>query len=227
MIRKAATRVSRLIFPLILLSACGGESPTEDVTSSVRPVGDGPRGYYAGAFPCDGCPGIDVGLLLHDDGYFFLRQHYRAGSASKMSTATVIGRWMWFADDGLLVLQARGPERRFRVPEPDIIEMFYGSDEDYRLARTARPADFPGSLPLTGMLEPQGNAMIFSECLAGLVTPVKASDFEPYRRQMRRAGNPEGAIYAEFDGEYAWSEDGDPQSVTIRQFGTVRPGQTC
>ncbi len=210
---------------LSLLSACGGEIPgTVEMTSD----DPGPIGFFTGTFPCDGCPGITAEVLLHEDGYFFSRQEYLSGSAGTLSTASAMGRWAWFADDDLLVLQARGPERRFSMPETGVLEMIAQTGGDHRVYKSVRPDDFPGSLSLIGMLERRGDMTFFSECATDLETPVETgAEYQLYIRQLRRAGNPQGPVYAELDGEYGWSAEGSPASLAIRRFGTIRPDRRC
>jgi len=220
--------IGRLLLPVTLfLAACGGDPVPAGPEAEPDP-GPGPSGFYAGVFPCDGCPGNSVELLLHDNGYFFSRQDFRSGSAGTVSVATSLGRWLWFADDELLVLQSRGPERRFRMPSPDVLTMEAFAGGDHRLEQAVQPADFPGPTALSGTMEQRGDVVVFSECITGLSTPVEPGvEFNQYLRHRRRAGSPEGPLFAEFDGEYRWSSDGDPVSLIIRRFDTVRPGRSC
>ena len=209
----------------VLIAACSGDPAGDRVEALPDP---GPIGFYAGVFPCDGCPGINAELLLHRNGYFFNRQDYRSGTADTVSVTTSIGRWLWFADDELLVLQSRGPERRFRMPALTVLMMETFSDEDYRLDKAAQPADFPGTIALSGMMEQRGEQTVFRECITGLSTSVEpGAGFNQYLRHRRRAGNPAGGLYTEFDGEYTWSGAGDPASLVIRRFDTARPDRSC
>lgn len=208
-----------------LLTACG-EGGLPDAVDLPEPKG--PMGFYSGAFPCDGCPGIMVEIYLHNDGYFFGRQEYLSGSAGTRSSASSMGRWLWFADDELLVLQARGPERRFTMPVPGVLELTTQLGGDHRVFQGDKPAEFPGTLALTGTLERRADTTVFAECVTGLETAVgTGSEYDLYQRQLRRAGNPEGPVYAELDGEYLWADDGKPASLVIRKFGTIRPDRSC
>lgn len=185
-------------------------------------------GVYAGVFPCDGCAGIEVSLWLRSDARFFFRQHYPADQTREASNAYSFGRWHAVVDGDAIELVGEGPRRTFESAGTESLLMRTHSTLEHRLTRQPATTDFTDIIRVTGVMQLQGDGASFSECLTGYVVPVsKRGEFARFQHQYRSVIAKGKPAFVEFDGRYAWSAEGAPQSLTIEKFVTIRADGSC
>jgi len=210
---------------LVVAAACGKDT---------GPAGDAPPpapppGVYAGTYPCDGCPGIDVALWLRDDGTFLLEQRYRAAAESAPPPSPpshALGNWNWRADVEVLELSSGGPERVFDR-EGDALIQRTSSSAEHRLDRDPARVRIDASLWLRGTIRQAGDGYRFRECRTSLEAPVAAGgEYRRFHNQYRNIvlGTEASIVLI---GHFDWGPDGAPVSLTIDQFVTLRDAPGC
>ena len=208
-----------------LLAACGGERGDDP---QARPSGATLPGVYAGTFPCGNCPGIDTTLWLRRDGRFFISQQYLQEDGSHAMTAHGLGRWQWEPDAGELVLDGKGPLRRYVRAGDDALQMVVDSALEHRLARDAAAPRTPAAMPLAGTIRLAEGGATFTECLTGYAVPVaRTGEYSRFAHRYRGAGLRGRPAFVEFEGRFAWQDDGPPVGVVIDQFITVKGQGGC
>jgi hypothetical protein len=214
-----------ILLAIILLFGCSDDQG--DKQAADLPLASLP-GVYAGVFPCEDCPGIASTLWLRSDGGFFFRQRYAADDESEAMDAYSLGRWSSIADHRTIELRGEGPARIFSRLDKDTLIMRTDSDLEHRLTRDARAPEFSATIRLLGTIRRQGDSMLFTECLSGLVAPVsKGGDFTRFRHQYRIARRSSDPALVEFEGRFSWSEDGTVKALTIERFITVKASGGC
>lgn len=220
------TSVRSLIFLIIVL--IGGCTEDQDLERPDEiPLASLP-GVYSGVFPCADCPGIRTTLWIRGDGRFFIEQEYPESDGREEMVAYNLGRWSWFADDQVLVLQGAGPSRTFTRPDADVLIMRTESDLEHRLNRDPAAPDFSAAIRMSGMMQLIADGAFFTECLTGLVVPVsRRGDYSRFVHQYRSVAGRGEQTYVELDGRFSWSGDGALRSLTIVRFVTIRSGASC
>ncbi len=209
---------------LILLTGCSGDQDA-GMAPAAPPVDPPPPGVYAGTFPCDDCPGIEVTLWLRGDGRYFLRQHYLATDAREGGTFYSLGRWSWRADAERLALAGGGPERLFAREGEDDLAMQTTTGLPHRLSRLAEAPAFSDTLPLEGEFDLASGEPRFRECRTGLVWPVSKS--ADYRRLRHQYGTlPRGsAAFVNADARLAATDAGE--ILVIEKLIRLEEGRRC
>jgi hypothetical protein len=183
---------------------------------------------YEGVFPCEGCPGIASTLWLRSDGRFFFRQLFAADDAREAMDVYGLGRWSSISDNRTIELRGAGPTRNFTRMDTDTLIMRTDSDLEHRLARDPTSPEFSATIRLAGMMRRVGASVSFTECLTGLVAPVrKNGDFARFWHHYRIAGRSSEPTYVELEGGFSWSDDGALKSLTIERFITVKTDGAC
>jgi len=212
-----------LPFALVLLAACGDDpAPAEEVPlPAPRP------GVYAGLYPCDGCPGIDVALWLRNDGTFLLEQRYRAGDSTPPAPAHALGNWEWRPDEATLELSSGGPARVFDRAKDGALIQRTPSSVEHRLDPDPSRARIDATLRLRGTARRVGDGYRFRECRTALDVPVATSgDYRRFRNHYRSvASGTEAPV--ELVGHFDWDPDGTPAALVIDSFVTLRTTPGC
>jgi hypothetical protein len=211
----------------LLLGACGDWK--DDASPEAVPPATLP-GVWAGVFPCDNCPGIDIGLWLRADGRFFVEQHYPAMNegVGVPTAAHALGRWLWNAEERILVLDGEGPDRIFEHPDAETLIMRTASPLEHRLGRNATSPPFAATIRLSGRAWRQGDAYVFNECLTGFELPLEtAGDYTRFEHQYRSVVPRGEPAPVELEGRFTWAADGTPASVHIERFVTIRDEDGC
>lgn len=218
--RRAGPRSFVYAAAAAVLAACGGEAA--DVARTPTPIPADLAGFYAGEFPCNNCPGIDAALWLREDGAFVLRQRYR-------DTSTVshgLGRWRWDGDAARLVLDAPGPERRFRHSADATLVLETASPLPHVLARAA-PEPFTDAVRVEALVVIASGGATMTECLTGLALPlVDGGAITELRRLYGRLvtrGNPallgaEARLVVDANGAERWR---------VERVTNLRPQESC
>ena len=220
-----ATRC-QLAFLALLLGACGD---SHDATPEAAPAAALP-GVWAGVFPCDNCPGIDVTLWLRPDKRFFIEQRYAAmaGEDGGPTTAYGLGRWRWNPEERTLILDGAGPDRIFERRGGDTLLMRTVSPVEHRLRRNAVVPAFSSTVRLSGVAWRQGDTYVFEECLTGYELPLNTGgDYTRFRRQYRSVVARGAAAPVEFEGRITWAADNTPATFRIERFITIRTEGGC
>lgn len=209
-----------------LVAACG--ESTDDAAPQALPPATLP-GVWTGVFPCDNCPGIDTGLWLRADGRFFIEQQYPAIVESGVpTTAHGLGRWLWNAEDQVVMLDGNGPDRIFEHPDGETLIMRTASSLEHRLGRDATSPPFIATIRLGGMARRQGDGYVFKECLTGFELPLHTTgDYSRFRHQYRSVTPRGGSAAVELEGRFTWGHDGAPLAVHIVRFVTIRDEGRC
>lgn len=208
---------------VLLAAACGKDTgPAGDV-----PPPAPPPGVYAGTFPCDGCPGIDVALWLRGDGTFLLEQRYRAGDSPAPVPAHALGSWEWRPDEEALELLSGGPARVFDQADDGALIQRTVSTAEHRLDRDPSRARVDATLRLRGTIRRVGDGYRFRECRTALAAPVATGgDYRRFRNQYRSvASGVEAPV--ELVGHFDWAADGAPVALVIDEFVTLRESPAC
>lgn len=209
---------------LVLLAACSGDPDTAPAPAA-PPVDPPPPGVYAGTFPCDDCPGIEVTLWLREDGRYFLRQQYLPTAAREGGTFYSLGHWTWRGDAERLALAGGGPERLFAREGEDDLSMQTTTGLPHRLSRLAEAPAFSDTLSLEGEFDLASGEPRFRECRTGLVWPVnKTAD---YRRLRHQYGTlPRGsAAFVNAEARLAATDAGE--TLVIVKLIRVEEGRRC
>jgi hypothetical protein len=205
------------------LAACN-DAPDRQAPPGV-PISALP-GVYAGQFPCGNCPGILTALWLRSDGRYFIRQRYLADENDDETIAYGLGRWRWVDADRTVLLTGDGPPRIFTWPDPDTLVMRTKSELEHRLARDPGAPDFTSSIRMTGTMRVSADGTRFTECATGLEAAVeKGGDYRRFLHQYRSAVARGEPAVVEIEGRFSWSNDGDPVSLAIDRFVTVKEGR--
>jgi hypothetical protein len=211
----------------LTLGACGdrkGDASPEALPPATL------AGVWGGVFPCDNCPGIEVGLWLRTDGRFFIEQHYPATDeeGAVPTTAYGLGRWQWNDEERILVLGGEGPDRIFEQPDPDSLIMRTASPQEHRLDRNVASPPFAATMRLSGMARQHGDGYVFRECLTGFELPLEtAGDYPRFRHQYRNVVPRSESAPVELEGRFTWAADGSPASIRIERFVTIRDEGGC
>ncbi|MDX1403583.1 MAG: copper resistance protein NlpE N-terminal domain-containing protein [Woeseiaceae bacterium] len=207
----------------VLVAAC-----SEDRAAREAEIEAALPGVYAGTFPCQNCPGIEVTVWMRPDRRFFIRREYLADADSPASTVYNLGRWTLLAGGEAVELRGAGPVRSFDRRDNDTLLMQTGSEVEHRLTRQRQSPAFTQKIALSGMMSMQGDRASFAECYTGFRTSVaKNGDFASFGRQYRNAAKPGEAAFVEFEGRFLWSGDGSLRAVTIDDFRTIKDGRRC
>lgn len=212
-----------LVIGILLIGGCG-----DDRESSATLGYSSLPGVYAGTFPCQNCPGIQVTLWLRPDGRFFIRQRYIADAESDAMITYNLGRWSWMTGEGALELRGAGPKRTFTHPDRDTLLMRTGSDLEHRLSRQSAALEFTATIAMTGVMNVAVDGASFTECLTGLVAPVdKNRELTRFQQQYRSVDARGRPAFVELEGRFNWLQDGSPKSLIIERFITVKEDRTC
>lgn len=218
--RRACSRSFVYAAAAAVLAACGGEAA--DVARTPTPMPDDLAGFYAGEFPCSNCPGIDAALWLRADGAFVFRQRYRDTAAVSHG----LGRWRWDADAARLVLDAPGPERRFRHAADATLTLETASPLPHVLARGA-PEPFTDTVRIAALAVIAGGSATLTECLTGLALPLgdggASSELRRlYGRLVTRGGpalvGAEARLVVDAGGTERWR---------VERVLNLRPQESC
>lgn len=216
---------SVIVLIIALAAACSDDAeapvptPVEIVVSP---------GVYSGVFPCEGCEGIGITLWLRADHRFFFKQQFSADGVRDAMTTYSFGRWEFLIEEAAIELRGEGPRRTFESMDGETLLMRTHSELEHRLARQPAMKDFTDTVRLTGIMQAQGDAMSFTECLTGYVAPVsKQGDFRRFQHQYRSATGQGKPVFAEFEGRYSWSADHALQAITIERFVTIKVNGSC
>jgi len=218
---------SRLVIGVLagLLAACGEDRRDEPPEA---PSSAGLPGVYTGTLPCGNCPGIDTTLWLRPDGRFFKTQQYLQDDGSYAMTSNSLGLWRWDRDTASLVLDGRGPLRRFTRTGADQLRMVVDSPMEHLLARDAAAPRTPAAMPLAGMISLTSEGAAFSECLTGYEVPVaRTGEYSKFAHLYRGAGLRGRPAFVEFEGRFVWQDDVSPVGVVIEQFIAVKGEGGC
>ncbi len=214
-----------VLVAIALLGSCGDERDTGSRTA--LPASSLP-GVYTGVFPCQGCPGIPTTLWLRPDERFFYEQQYPGVDGHEGINAYNLGHWTWSVGDQRLVLEGAGPGRAFTRLDKDTLLMLNESDLEHLLSRDPAAPEFARVIRMTGTISVRSDVVSFTECLTGLVAPVtRGGDFARFRHQYRSVGERGRPAHVELEGHFSWSDDNDPQSMTIDRFITVKADESC
>ena len=216
-----------LIFFTLMLGACGDWQ--NDATPEAPPPATLP-GVWAGTFPCDNCPGIDITLWLRPDKRFFIEQRYPAmdEEGSTPITAHGLGRWRWNVEERILLLDGEGPDRIFEQPNADTLLMRAASPLEHRLGRNEASPAFAATIRLSGVARRQGDAYVFKECLTGFELPFETGgDYTRFRRHYRSVVPRGESAPVELEGRFTWAADGAPASLRMERFVTIRTEGGC
>ena len=212
-----------IIFAIILAGGCGDDGDSR--SAEAPPLATLP-GVYSGTFPCDGCPGIPTRVWLRSDGRYFLTQNYPADDERDAMDAHSLGRWL--DQQGLIELRGRGPMRVFSRPDRDTLIMQAHSDLEHRLIRDSVQPSFASAIRMEGLMRLNKDGGSFEECLTGYNVPVRrGAEFSRFGHQYRSVGTQGQAAYVELDGRFVWSADGNPASLIVERFITVREKGGC
>jgi uncharacterized lipoprotein NlpE involved in copper resistance len=213
-----------IVFLLALLAGCDGDrddAPTTLARASLP-------GVYSGEFPCDGCPGVETELWLHDDGRFFLQQGYPEVDEQAALTTYNLGRWTWVSEDAELVLAGSGPQRRFIRSDANTLLMLTDTGLEHRLERRVSAPAFSAVIRMSGTMRFRDGAAVFEECLTGLAAPVeKRGDYRRFLHQYRSVGKRGAGNFVEFEGRFTWTDNRELESITIERFITVKVDGSC
>jgi copper homeostasis protein (lipoprotein) len=212
----------------LLCASC--DEPASIPARAAPPDLGGLRGVYEGTFPCANCPGIDIRLWLREDGVFFLRQEYLAAEPAPADRVHALGRWRWDADESRLVLDGRGPQRKFAYSGNDRITLQTLSPVDHVLIRQRDDSPFLDSIMLDGEITTASEPTIFRECVTGLSLPIRrdAGDRD-LRRQHRRLSSPDVAALVVIQGRLDYADPSAPEAavLVVEQTVSIRPKAQC
>jgi copper homeostasis protein (lipoprotein) len=213
---------------LAALAGCGRDSADGEATTTPAPARL--AGVYAGSFPCSNCEGIATTLWIRDDGRFFLRQSYVGAADGPADAAYSFGLWSWDEQAAELVLQGRGPERRFSPVDADHLELRTASPVQHLLARDSSAPPFTDSVRLEGESAIAGDAATFSQCITGLRWPVAATGaFKELRRQHRALNASHRVALTTVQGRLTTAGEGAAahEILVIDKVVGLRPGKGC
>jgi hypothetical protein len=187
-------------------------------------------GVYAGGFPCANCPGIEVRLWIREDGVFFLRQDYLGELSSPIDRVHALGRWRWNAAEARLVLEGRGPDRKFQYTGNGRLELETLSAAEHVLTRQAESAQFADLAMFDGELLTASEPSTFRECVTGLSFAVhgNAGDRD-LRRQHRRLSAPDVAALVVVQGrlDYTGPAATLDAVLVVEQLLSIKPSAFC
>lgn len=207
-----------------MAGGCGGD----DESGVAGELPAAPVGVFSGRFPCGNCPGIETTLWVRPDGRFLLEQLYLQDEAGETMRAYNMGRWEWAGADRTIVLDGSGPQRSFTGADSDTLLMQTRSDLEHRLSRHAAAPQFTATVRMSGVIRLSGGSASFRECLTGYDLPVtRGGDYRRFLHQYRGADTSRGTVPVAFNGRFAWTQAGEPLSVTIEEFVTFREGSGC
>ena len=213
---------------LLIIIMIGGCTDDQDVDLPDEIPVDSLPGVYSGVFPCADCPGIPTTLWVRADGRFFIEQEYPESDGREEVVVHNLGRWNWFTEDQVLVLQGAGPSRAFTRPDADALIMRTESDLEHRLGRDPAAPDFSAAIRMKGVVQLTADGAFFEECLSGLVAPVsRHGDYSRFVHQYRSVAGRGEQTHVELDGRFSWSDDGTLRSLTIVRFVTIRSDGSC
>ncbi len=192
---------------------------------------------FKGTLPCADCEGIRWHLDLWPDGVFHLRQAYLKTPV----VADDIGRWRKKTNRSAILLYGAGERpTQFEIKAPHTIRLLdlqgrpIASSLPYELTTdgTLTPTDL--RLGLQGMFRYMADAARFEECRTGRSYPVAMeADYLRLERAYIEAAKPApgAALMVSFEGDIARrpAVEGDAlvQTVVVRRFTELRPGQRC
>ncbi|MDJ0698371.1 MAG: copper resistance protein NlpE N-terminal domain-containing protein [Woeseiaceae bacterium] len=214
-----------VLFVLVVAAGCGGDQgvpPAEELSDDTLP------GVYGGAFPCDGCAAIETTLWLRPDGRFFFEQRYPPRESVEAMDVYSLGVWRTLPDETAIELVGSGPRRIFERADRDTLSMRTESDLEFLLSRAAAKREFSAALRMSGTVRIRDDSFVFTECLTGIVVPVrKTADYRSFQHQYRSIAGRGSPTFVELVGRFSWSHDGAPLSLTIERFITVRAEESC
>jgi copper homeostasis protein (lipoprotein) len=209
-------------------TGCGdrgpGSAPSLPVDASAL------TGSYSGSFPCANCPAVDVSLWLRSDHIFFMRQDYQSADSSPADRVQSLGVWSWNSDQRTLVLEGRGPERRFLYSEDDQLVFQTLSELPHVLARQNFGAPFSDSIVLEGEFSSGGEISTFRECLTGMSLVVQDNTVgRDIRRQHRRMSAPDIHAIATLRGRLQYQDplNWENAGLVAEQLVSFKPKTRC
>jgi copper homeostasis protein (lipoprotein) len=192
---------------------------------------------FTGTLPCADCEVIRWHLDLWPDGVFHVRQAYLGTPV----VADDIGRWRKETSRAAISLYgAREKPNRFKIKAPHTIRLLdqqgrpIASSLPYELTTDGTLAPTDLRLCLQGIFRYMADAAHFEECRTGRSYPVAMeADYLRLERAYIEAAKPApGApLMVSFEGDIARrpAVEGDAlvQTVVVRRFNELRPGQRC
>jgi hypothetical protein len=218
---------SFLIAPIVIVAAAACSGNSNDQAEVLTPKPDELPGVYAGDFPCSNCAAIAATLWLRPDGRFFLRQRYVGENGAAAGTnAYALGSWRWDESTALVVLEARGPERRLARLDVDRLALVTASAAPHVLERDPAAPPFTDSVPLDGESAIVDGNGVFKECLTGLTLPIaKQNAFDDLRRLHRRM-NRSGRITLTAV-EAHLTANAVTETLVLDRVLELKPGEGC